>query len=138
MKVREIITPKAQCTSPEATLMQCAAEMKSLDVGMLPICDDSRLVGAITDRDITVRAVARGLDPHTARVREVMSEKIVYCFDDQEVEDAAQIMEKMQIRRLPVLDHGKRLVGMVSLGDIATRSQQDALAGHTLAGVSSH
>jgi CBS domain-containing protein len=135
MKVREIITPGAQCTNPDATLMEAASNMKSLDIGMLPICDNERIVGAITDRDIAVRAVAQGLDPQTAKVRDVMSEKIVYCFDDQEIEDAAQIMEKMQVRRLPVLNHDKRLVGIVSLGDIATRSHQDSLAGHTLAAV---
>ena len=138
MKIKEIITPEPQCISPDATLVEAAEDMKSLDVGILPICENDRLVGTVTDRDIIVRAVAEGRDPHTTKVREVMSGKIIYCFDDQNVEDAASMMEKSQVRRLPVLDHDKRLVGIISIGDLAARAHQDELAGRTLAAVAAH
>jgi CBS domain-containing protein len=110
--------------------------MKSLDVGMLPICEKDRLVGTVTDRDITIRAVASGANPNTATVREAMTPDIVYCFDDEDVEDAAELMEQKQVRRLPVLSRDKRLVGILSLGDLAVRSQRDKLAGEVLERVS--
>ena len=118
MKIKDIITPEPQCISPDATLVEAAEDMKSLDVGILPICENDRLIGTITDRDIIVRAIAEGRNPQTTKVRDVMSSKIIYCFDDQNVEDAAGMMEKCQVRRLPVLDHDKRLVGIVSIGDV--------------------
>jgi CBS domain-containing protein len=138
MKIKEIITPEPQCISPDATLVEAAEDMKALDVGILPICENDRLIGTVTDRDIIVRAVAEGRNLQTTKVREVMSGKIIYCFDDQNVEDAAGMMEKGQIRRLPVLDHDKRLVGIVSIGDLAARAHQNDLAGRTLAAVAAH
>ena len=138
MKIKEIITPEPQCISPDATLVEAAEDMKALDVGILPICENDRLIGTVTDRDIIVRAVAEGRNLHTTKVREVVSAKIIYCFDDQNVEDAAGMMEKGQIRRLPVLDHDKRLVGIVSIGDLAARAHQNDLAGRTLAAVAAH
>ena len=138
MKIKDIITPEPQCISPDANLVEAAEDMKSLDVGILPICENERLVGTITDRDIIIRAVAKSLNPCTTKVRDVMSSKIIYCFDDQNVEDAAGMMEKSQIRRLPVLDHDKRLVGIVSIGDLAARARQNDLAGRTLAAVAAH
>lgn len=136
MKISEILTPNPQCISPETTLASAAQKMKSLDVGMLPICEKDRLVGTVTDRDIIIRAVASGANPNTATVREAMTPEIVYCFDDEDVEDAAELMEQKQVRRLPVLSRDKRLVGILSLGDLAVRTQRDKLAGEVLERVS--
>lgn len=138
MQIKEIITPEPQCISPDATLVEAAEDMKSLDVGILPICENDRLIGTVTHRDIILRAIAVGRNPRITKVREVMSSKIIYCFDDQNVEDAAGMMEKNQVRRLPVLDHDKRLVGIISIGDLAARAHQDELAGRTLAAVAAH
>jgi CBS domain-containing protein len=136
MKINEILTPNPQCISPETTLTAAAQKMKSLDVGMLPICENDRLVGTLTDRDIAIRSVASGANPNTATVRDAMTREIVYCFDDDDVEDAADLMEQKQIRRLPVLSRSKRLVGIVSLGDLAVRTQREKLAGEVLERVS--
>jgi len=136
MKISEILTPNPQCVSPQTSLTAAAGMMKSLDVGILPICENDRLIGTVTDRDITIRGVASGANPQTATVREVMTPDIIYCFDDEDVEDAAELMEQKQVRRLPVLTRNKRLVGILSLGDLAVRTQRDKLAGEVLERVS--
>jgi CBS domain-containing protein len=111
--------------------------MKALDVGPLPVCGpDDKLVGMVTDRDIVVRGVAPGLDPRTARVRDAMTEGISYCFEDDDVEQAARLMREKQIRRLVVLNRDKRLAGIVSLGDLAVETGGDEVAGKTLERVS--
>jgi CBS domain-containing protein len=111
--------------------------MRDMDIGPLPVCgDNDRLVGMLTDRDITVRAVAEGQDPRTAKVRDAMTPDIVYCFEDQDVSEAAQLMKDQQIRRLVVLNRDKRLVGIVSLGDLAVETGDERLAGNTLEAVS--
>src|SRR6478736_5740223 len=112
MRVAEVMTRNAECTRPEATLQQAAERMKELDVGALPVCDNGRLVGIVTDRDIAVRCVAGGGDPCNQQVREAMSASLVYCFDDNDVADAAELMREKQVRRLPVLNHQMRLVGI--------------------------
>ena len=137
MRVNEVMTKGAECTRPDATLREAAARMKDLDVGSLPVCgDNDRLVGMITDRDVTVRSTAAGADPDTARVKDVMTPEIVYCFEDQDVAEAARLMKEKQIRRLVVLNRDKRLVGIVSLGDLAVETGNDKLAGDTLEKVS--
>jgi CBS domain-containing protein len=136
MKVSQILTPNPQCITPDTSLTAAAREMRALDVGMLPICDGGRLVGTLTDRDITVRATATGANPNTTPVRDAMTQEVIYCFDDEEVEEAAQIMEARQIRRLPVLTRQKRLIGILSLGDLAVRTQRDVLAAEVLERVS--
>jgi CBS domain-containing protein len=136
MEIKDIITPSPCCISPDASIVEAAAEMKTLDTGWLPICENDRLIGTITDRDIAIRAVAEGLDPNITAVRQVMSHDIVYCYEDRDIEDAARIMEKNQIRRLPVLDQSKRLVGIISLGDLAVRAGAQILAGRILERVS--
>ena len=136
MKVNEIITHDPQVIRPETTLIEAAQKMKSMDIGMLPVCDGDRLVGVITDRDITVRGVAQGYDPKTARVQEVMTPEVIYCFDDEDVKDVAKKMEEKQVRRLPVLNREKRLVGIVSLGDLAVRTGKEKLAAEVLERVS--
>src|SRR5438046_4099256 len=127
MKIQKLMTPKVEVIHPDTPLQQAAATMKRLDVGMLPVCDGERLVGMLTDRDITVRATAEGRDPNSTRVREVMSPDVVYCFEDQDVQDAARVMEDRQIRRLVVLNRDKRLVGIVSLGDLAVHTEDEEL-----------
>jgi CBS domain-containing protein len=136
MKLKEIMTPGVEVIAPEATLQQAATKMRRLDIGPLPVCDGEQLVGMLTDRDITIRAVAEGCDPTTTTVREAMTPDIAYCFEDQDLADAVQLMEHYQIRRLPVLTRDKRLVGMVSLGDLAVSSADQRQVGETLKQVS--
>jgi len=137
MQVKEVMTRGAECISPDEPLQKAAQKMKSLDVGPLPVCgDNDKLVGMLTDRDITVRAVAEGWDPKTARVRDAMTEGVTYCFEDDDVSEAARLMKEKQIRRLVVLNRDKRLVGIVSLGDLAVEAGDRHLAGQTLERVS--
>ncbi|MES2697552.1 MAG: CBS domain-containing protein [Verrucomicrobiota bacterium] len=136
MKVHEIMTAHARCVSPDNNLVEAAGLMVELDVGALPVCgEDDRLAGIVTDRDLAVRAVAKGRDPNTTLVQEVMTPSIVYIFADQAVEDATRVMQEHEIRRLPVLNRQKRLVGIVSLGDVAM-SSNPAFSGTTLRQVS--
>lgn len=136
MSLRSILTPDPKCTGPETPVSEAARLMRELDVGMLPVCDHDRLVGTVTDRDITIRGVARGLDPKSTPVREVMTNEVIYCFEDQSIEEACRLMEERQIRRLPVINEDKRLVGIVSLGDLAVRTRSGILAGEVLEQVS--
>ena len=116
MQLRDVMTPKAEVIPPDATIGDAAKKMKELDVGALPVCDGDRLCGMITDRDIAIRAVAEGRDSHSP-VRDSMTQEPIYCFDDQEYEEAAALMRQHQIRRLPVVNREKGLVGVVSLAD---------------------
>ena len=127
MLLREVMTPHVEVIHPDATLKEAAEKMKALNVGPVPVCDGDRLQGMLTDRDITVRATAAGRDPNTTRVRDVMTPDVIYCFDDQDVREATRIMEEQQIRRLIVLNRDKRLVGIVSLGDLATQTNDTEL-----------
>lgn len=136
MQVREVMTPQVEVIRPDAVLKEAAEKMSHLDIGPLPVCDGERLVGMLTDRDITVRATARGRDPNTTKVREVMTSEVVYCFEDQDVKTAAQMMEMRQIRRLPVLNQDKRLTGIVSLGDLAVETRNQKMAGEALERIS--
>jgi CBS domain-containing protein len=131
------MTPGVECTQPSATLREAAEKMRDLDVGPLPVCgEDDRLAGMVTDRDIAIRAVAEGLDPKKTQVRDVMTPKIIFCFEDQDVSEAARLMEENQVRRLVVLNERKRLVGIVSLGDLAVEGGDEEMAGHTLEAIS--
>jgi CBS domain-containing protein len=123
MLIREVMTEGAECTRPDATLQEAAARMRELDVGSLPVCDNDRLAGMVTDRDIILRSVAAGHDPRAHRVREAMTAELFYAFDDQDVDALTKIMKKKQIRRVPVLNREKRLVGIVSLGDLALNAE---------------
>src|ERR1019366_8011687 len=120
MKITEIMTQQPECISPPASLAAAAGIMRKLGVGFLPICDHDRLTGSITDRDIGIPAPAEGRDPEATPVSAISSPKIVYSYDDQDIDEAARLMEVKQIRRLAVLNRGKRLVGIVSLGDLAS------------------
>lgn len=136
MRVSEVMTRGVECIGPDATLQEAAAKMKSLDVGPLPVCDNDRLVGMITDRDITVRATAEGGAPGDIRVRDVMTPEVFYCFEDASAEEAARMMEEKQVRRLVVLNRDKRMVGIVSLGDLVVETGNENLAGSALGGIS--
>ena len=136
MKISEIITPLPHYISPDDTLVEAAAKMKALDTGWLPICENNCLIGTVTDRDITIRAVAEGYDPNVTAVRQAMSRVVIYCFDDQDLWNAAQMMMTNKIRWLPGLNRSKRLVGIVSLGDLAVRAAMENMAGRILECVS--
>jgi len=134
MKIEDVMTHDVAVVSPDETIQQAAQLMDQLDIGALPVAENERLVGMITDRDIVVRAVADGLEPGI-RVSDVMTPDVKYCFCDQEVAEVSDNMADIQIRRLPVVDRGKRLVGIIALGDIATCAENDYVA-DALAGIS--
>jgi CBS domain-containing protein len=134
MKVSDLMTRDVHLASPSQKLREVAAEMEKCDIGVLPVGENDRLVGIITDRDIAVRGVSHGLGPD-ASVRDVMSKDIRYCFDSDDLEEIAQQMADEQIRRLPVLNDDKRLVGIISLADIAV-SQEVQTGGVALSGIS--
>ncbi|MCI0461907.1 MAG: CBS domain-containing protein [Gemmataceae bacterium] len=136
MIVRDVMTQSVECIAPSTTIREAAQKMGTLDVGPLPVCDNDRLVGMLTDRDIAVRAVAQGADPNHTAVRDVMSRDIFWCFEDEDVRKAAQQMKERQVRRLLVLNRDKRLVGIVSLGDLAVETGDEEMAGQTLEAVS--
>jgi len=134
MQVRDAMSDDVQIASPNQSIRDAAILMAKIDAGVLPVGDNDRLVGIITDRDIAVRAIALGKGPDTP-VREVMSEEVKYCFEDDDVDDVAQNMADIKVRRLPVLNKSKRLVGIVSLGDLAVAAGP-ANAGEALCGIS--
>ncbi len=136
MQLKDIMTPDPVVLSPETPLKEAAQRMRDLDSGVMPVGERDRLVGMLTDRDITVRATAEGKDPNSTPVREVMTQDVVYCFDDDDIEAAAEKMEDHQIRRLIVLNRDKRLVGIVSLGDLAVHAPDDQLPGEVTEAVS--
>ena len=119
MRVADVMTRSVVVVSPQQSLQDAACRMDDLNVGALPVCDGNRLVGIATDRDITVRGTAAGAPPG-AQVHEAMTDDLHYCFEDDPLGNAELEMARMQIRRLPVLDRHKRLVGILSLGDLAT------------------
>lgn len=119
MLVRDCMTPHVELGTPEMTLLEAAKKMREGDFGSLPVHENDRIVGMITDRDIAVRAVAEGKDPKTTKVRDVMSSEVLYCYDDQSQEEVAENLGENQVRRLPVMNRNKRLIGIVSLGDLA-------------------
>jgi CBS domain-containing protein len=136
MQLKDVMTREVEVIHPDATVEEAAEKMESLNVGPLPVCDGQRLVGMITDRDITVRAVAAGVAPDEARVRDVMTADVTYAFEDQDVREAQQLMQQHQLRRLPILNRDKRLVGIVALGDLAVDTDDARGAGETLERIS--
>ena len=135
MKVREAMTRDVRLVRPDQTIREAAHLMAELDIGALPIEKDDRLVGMITDRDIAVRAVAEGRGPDTP-VRDVMSAEVKYCYEDQTIDEVTRNMGEQRIRRLPVLTREKRLVGILSLGDLAIDESAQDEAGEALGGIS--
>lgn len=135
MRVSEAMTREVRICTPGQPIREVARTMAAIDVGALPVGENDRLIGMITDRDIAVRAVAQGKGPDTP-VREIMSEHVEYCFDDEELDRVAQGMADVRVRRLPVVNREKRLVGILSLGDVARRGNQREVVADVVAGVS--
>lgn len=134
MQINQVMTSNVKISNPKQSIRDAAAIMGQIDAGFLPVGEKDRLVGMITDRDIAVRAVGAGKGPDTP-VRDVMSKEVMYCFEDDDVGDVARNMAENKIRRLPVLNRNKRVVGVVSLGDIAV-VDGPANAGDALCGIS--
>ena len=136
MQLKEIMTTDVEVIKPESPITEAAKKMRSLDVGALPVCDGRRLLGMLTDRDITIRATAEGRDPDKTLVHDCMSRELVYCFEDQDIKEAERLMQDKQIRRLPVLTREKLLAGIVALGDLATKTGDVQQVGRTVREVS--
>ncbi|HEV8606231.1 MAG TPA: CBS domain-containing protein [Tepidisphaeraceae bacterium] len=136
MLLRDVMTRNVEDISSEMKLTEAAQKMRALDVGALPVCENGRMVGMLTDRDIALRAVAEGRDPMRTSAKEAMTPSIIYCFDDQDVREAVSIMEDRQIRRLLVFNRQNEPCGIVSLGDIATRLHDEHLSSEVLERVS--
>lgn len=125
MKLSEVMSRNVQVVDPDCTLEEAAQMMKDLDVGGLPVCAGQKIEGYVTDRDIVVRGLAEGEDPKTCTVSNVMSTQIHWCYEDDTTENAGNLMRERQIRRLLVMDRNKKLVGIVSLGDLAMETEED-------------
>lgn len=136
MKLSEIMTRDVEIIQPDDTLHMAAQKMRDRDIGFLPVCDGTSLMGVLSDRDITIRAFADGMDTNVMLGRDLMTSPAIYAFDDQDIAEAAKIMGENQIRRLVVLSRGdERLVGVVSLGDLARNGITD-LSGQVLQKIS--
>lgn len=125
MQIKDVMSPQCEWIAPQTTLEQAAKIMKNKDIGFLPVGENDKLVGAVTDRDIVTRAISDGRGPLT-QVRDVMTPQIKYCYDDQAVDDICQNMSDIKVRRLPVVNRDKRLVGVVSLGNLSQAQAQQS------------
>jgi CBS domain-containing protein len=121
LKVSDIMTTDVQVIQPQESLRRAATLMQELDIGALPVCDGQRLLGMVTDRDITVYGVAQGMNPDECCVSDIMADRIEYCSADQDTAQVMRMMGEKQLRRMPVVDGDKKLIGIVSLGDLALR-----------------
>ena len=136
-KLKDIMTTHVDVIAPDALAEDAATKMKGLNVGAITVCDGEKLVGMITDRDLVLRVMAEHRDPKKSRVSEAMSSDILFCYEDDDVEKASRMMSQKQIRRLPILSTGKKLVGIVSLGDLAVHGTDSQMSGKILEQVSS-
>ena len=134
-RLKDLMSRDVQIISPDATIKEAAQQMRKGNFGMMPVGEDDRMIGAISDRDIAIRAVADGKGP-SAKVREVMSEGIVWAYEDDSVDVAVKLMSDKQIRRLPIVNAAKRLVGIVALGDLAVVKSDVEAAGEALSEIS--
>lgn len=128
MKVRDAMHPGCEWVSPDTKVSEIARKMFQNDIGAMPVGENDKLIGMVTDRDICCKGVADGLDISEMTARDVMTSGIVWCHDDDDLEAAADMMESRQIRRLPVIDSNKRMIGMLSLGDISHAASQKTTA----------
>ena len=135
MQIQDVMTADVSFVEPDTSILEIARKMRDGDIGSTPVVEDERLVGMVTDRDIVVRVIAEGGDVRTKTARDAMSPGVVYCFADQTVESVLENMGDQQIRRVPVIDHDRRLVGVVSLGDLALSGRRKA-AGEALQEIS--
>lgn len=118
-QIKDVMTPNMKWMSPDSPVSQIAQTMRDMDVGFMPLAENDRMIGMVTDRDITVRAIAAGKNPEDTPGRDIMTPKTYYCYDDQDIEEVCNNMGEIQVRRLPVVNRDKRLVGIVSLGDLS-------------------
>jgi CBS domain-containing protein len=125
MKVREIMTQNVECIAPNTGVVDIAQKMKVLDVGFLAVCENDRLIGTVTDRDTVIRGLASGRDAKTLTARDVMTRDVFWCFEDDGVEDVAEKMRQKGVRRMLILNQGKRLTGVVSIGDISQVEEKE-------------
>jgi CBS domain-containing protein len=137
MKVKDAMHKGVEWVEPTTPLSEIATKMKNHDIGAIPIGENDRLIGMVTDRDIVIRGVAKGDAISGLTARDVMTKGIVYCRDDEELDDALRVMEQKKIRRLPVINENKRMVGMLSLGDLSHTASHE-LTGEFAAAVSEH
>jgi len=136
IKVSQVMTRGVEKISSAATLEQAAEQMKTHNVGLLPVVDGDEVIGVVTDRDIVLRAVSERLRPEMTRVREVMTPNVIFCYEDEDIAVASLVMEKNLVHRLIVLNRNKKLAGIVSLSDLAAKAKSVALAGRVLGEVS--
>lgn len=134
-QIKDVMSPDVTVIGPDATIKDAAQKMRDGDFGMMPVGENDRMIGAISDRDIAIRAVAEGKGPDT-KVRDLMSEGVCWAYEDDSVEEAAKIMSQRQVRRLPVVNRDKRLVGIVALGDFAVEKSDIKPAAKALSGIS--
>jgi CBS domain-containing protein len=132
MKVSEIMSRIVECIDIDTTIKDAAEKMRSLDVGFLPVCEGDHPVGTLTDRDITIRHVADGQNPYRVKAREIMTPNVLYCHEDEDVEQVGRYMQENEVRRVLIYNRAHELVGIVSLGDISKVSGEECLAGETL------
>lgn len=137
MKVNEMMHKGVEWVAAETPVAMLAKKMLQHDIGAIPVGENDRLIGMVTDRDITVRAVANGKDTSELTARDIMTKGVIYCQDSEDVDDAVRIMESKQIRRLPVLNENKRMVGMLSLGDVSHAASHE-IAAEVMKAVSAH
>ncbi len=136
MKVKDIMTCYVEMISSDAKLVEAAGKMKSLNVGALPVSEGENVVGIITDRDITIRAIASGRNPMTTVVSEIMTPQVFYCYEEDDIDQAARLMEEKSTHRLLVLSDDNKPVGFVSLGDVAVKAHNEHLAWEILEKIS--
>jgi CBS domain-containing protein len=137
MKIEDVMSTSLEVVAPDTSIQEAADRMRALDVGALPVCEaGQRLIGMVTDRDIVIRAVARGEEPGKTKTSDVMTRDLVWCYDDDSLEEVTRKMRERQVRRIPVLNRSKKLVGVVSLGDLATSSGDTTMTSRTLEHIS--
>jgi CBS domain-containing protein len=136
MKVKDIMTSSVQCLWPDDTVQEAAVTMRERNIGLMPVCKRDRVAGMLTDRDITIRAVAAGCDPTSTRVRDVMTNDVISCYEDDSVDQAARLMRDRQVWRVLVFNRKKLLVGVVSLGDLASETGDLHRIGEVLSNIS--
>lgn len=133
MLINEIMSKPVECVDSKENIVTVAAKMKSVGSGFLPVCENDKLVGVVTDRDIVVRGVAGGKDINSITIKEVMTEEVIYCYENNQLLDVLDKMEENHIRRIIVLNESKRLVGVISIDDIAAKAEGKLITGETLA-----
>lgn len=141
MKLKDVMSSPVETVSPDSTIEEIALRMKSVGAGVLPVCDGEKIRGIVTDRDLVLRGIAEGKDPKATKASEVMTEGVCYSFEDEDIQQASRNMREHGVRRLVVLDRAKRLVGMVSLGDLTRKGDDIPAAARVIqrdAGASAH